>query len=208
MALTFPVYLAFVGAAAMAPVVLFAALRFAVSGKRRAFGRQVIWWGAIGALGFVLADIVLGLLLRARATIVGASVGAAAGFSVLSVSYTVLQRVLARRRLLVADRHPSPGDAMDSFKQSSLAVNTVLFEHWDPIGVRGANGSRDEYLTYVPQLLALVNRDAPDEELAAFLGEVEGRAMRVVVSPLSERLRVATRIKAVALGHASSQRDG
>jgi hypothetical protein len=205
---TFLVFVAFMGAAALAPVVFVAALRFAVRGQRQAYGKQVLKWGALGALGFALSDILLGLVLRDRATVVGASVGAAAGFSILALGYTLLQRVLANRRRLVADLNRSPGDATRTFKQSSLAVNTVLVEYWDPIGVRAANGPHDEYLSYVPQLLALVARNAPDRDLAAFLGEAEGRAMRLVVSPLSARLSVAARIRAAVLAQAASPSDG
>jgi hypothetical protein len=208
MAPAFPLIVAFIGAAAMAPVVLLAALRFAVLGERREFGRRVIKWGVIGALAFALSDLLLGLILRDPATLVGAMVGAAAGFSTLSVSYTVLQRALARRRYVISGRDRSNKDSMQSFKPSALAVNAVLFEFWDPIGVRAASGPQDEYQSYVPQLMALVNRDAPDTEIAEFLGEAEGRAMRLAVSPLSIRLGIATRIKAAMLEPSELRRDG
>lgn len=64
------------------------------------------------------------------------------------VSYTVVQRALVRRRSLIARRDRSSKESMRSLKTTAQAVNFVLFEHWDPIGVRGANGPPDEYSTY------------------------------------------------------------
>jgi len=196
---TFPLFVAFIAAAAMAPVVLFSALRLALHGDRRAFGRRVIAWGVVGAFGFALTDVLLSVVIRDPATFTGAAIGAAAGFSIVSVGYTVLQRTLARRRRVIADRDRSIRDSLQCFKPAALAVNAVLFEFWDPLGVRVASGPEDEYESYVPQLMALVNRDAPDTEIADFLGEAEGRAMRLAVSPLSNRLEIATRIKAAML---------
>jgi hypothetical protein len=99
---TFPLFVAFIATAAMAPLVFFWALRLALSTGSQALGQQMIKWGAAGALGFALADILLAIILRYRPTVVGASVGALAGFTVLSLSYAVVKRVRARRNSTVA----------------------------------------------------------------------------------------------------------
>ena len=38
----------------------------------------------------------------------------------------------------------------------------ILHYLWDPIGVRGAAGARDEYDSYLPRVFALVMADPPD----------------------------------------------
>jgi hypothetical protein len=43
----------------------------------------------------------------------------------------------------------------------------ILHYLWDPIGVRGAAGARDEYEGYLPQVFALVMADQPDPNAIA-----------------------------------------
>jgi hypothetical protein len=101
----------------------------------------------------------------------------------------------------------SRGDEMNSFREQTRAVNAVLLEHWDPIGVRAMDGPDSEYINYVPQLIGLALRDAPDLELAEFLGDVESGAMGLSISPLAKRLDVASRIKK-EIPPGSDARDG
>jgi hypothetical protein len=97
---------------------------------------------------------------------------------------------------------------MSSFKQQSIAVNRVLLENWDPIGVNASDGPQDEYMNYVPHLVGLVHRDEPDATLAEFLADVEIREMGLPVSPEAKRLTVAARIKAAILDTESARLSG
>jgi hypothetical protein len=84
---------------------------------------------------------------------------------------------------------------MSSFSEQTRAVSAILFEHWDPIGVRAIGGPESEYINYVPQLIGLAQRGASALELAGFLAEAESGAMGLSISPLAKRLAVASRIK-------------
>ena len=105
------------------------------------------------------------------------------------------------------DAKSSSGAEMSSVSEQSLAVNALLFEYWDPIGVRAMGGPDSEYIDYVPQLIGLAQRGAPDTELAEFLAEAESRAMGLSISPLAKRLEVASRIKS-EINRLSGARDG
>ncbi|MGE5064682.1 MAG: hypothetical protein ACM3IG_11505 [Myxococcales bacterium] len=56
-------------------------------------------------------------------------------------------------------------------------VEVILHWAWDPIGVRGAEGTIDEYDSYATSVLALLERPSPVEEIAAYLGSVESERM-------------------------------
>lgn len=45
----------------------------------------------------------------------------------------------------------------------------VLHYIWDPIGVSGEPGARDEYSSYLPKVFALVRDNATAEEIAKYL---------------------------------------
>jgi hypothetical protein len=96
---------------------------------------------------------------------------------------------------------------MDSFKRVSRAVNRILLEQWDPLGIRAAEGPEDEYLSYVPQLIGRVQRGASDAELADYLGEVESRQMGLRVLPSVRRTEIAARIRATVMHHAAMNVD-
>jgi hypothetical protein len=49
----------------------------------------------------------------------------------------------------------------------------VLHYVWDPIGVCTAPSARDEYSSYVPQVFALVDKDAPASKIADLLVDIE-----------------------------------
>jgi len=68
----------------------------------------------------------------------------------------------------------------------------VLYYHWDPIGVSEAPAARDEYDSYVPGVVSLVARGATEEELTAFLTDIE--ASQMGLTPNSERARLAARV--------------
>jgi hypothetical protein len=96
---------------------------------------------------------------------------------------------------------------MDSFKRVSRAVNRILFEHWDPLGIRAAEGPEDEYLSYVPQLIGRVQRGASDAELADYLAEVKSRQMGLSAFPSGLLREIAARIRAAVMEHGAMNLD-
>ena len=52
------------------------------------------------------------------------------------------------------------------------AVDTILWEDWDPIGVREMGGPSDEYQSYVPKVVALIASGASETELADHLDAI------------------------------------
>lgn len=58
-------------------------------------------------------------------------------------------------------------------------VDEILHWRWDPIGVAGAPRARDEYDSYVPAVVRLLENDASPEEIACHLAHVSGTCMGV-----------------------------
>ena len=56
-------------------------------------------------------------------------------------------------------------------------VKLVLHWFWDPIGVRGIKEAVDEYDSYAPAVLEMLERASLDREIAAYLGYVETELM-------------------------------
>jgi hypothetical protein len=54
---------------------------------------------------------------------------------------------------------------------------------WDPIGVRGIPEALDEYDSYAPPVLELLERGSQNEEVAAYLGRVECERMELPPHP-------------------------
>lgn len=63
----------------------------------------------------------------------------------------------------------------------------VLHYLWDPIGVRGAPGARDEYHSYLPRVFSLVRGNATVDAIADYLVTVERD--RMSLSPAPDRAR-------------------
>ena len=53
----------------------------------------------------------------------------------------------------------------------------VLHYIWDPIGVAGAPGARDEYHSYLPKVFALVRDNANPKDIVAHLTTIEEKSM-------------------------------
>jgi hypothetical protein len=51
-------------------------------------------------------------------------------------------------------------------------VSGILWEEWDPLKLRGAANVPDEYDDYVPQMVALLQRGATEDEIAAELDKI------------------------------------
>ena len=87
------------------------------------------------------------------------------------------------------------------------SVNTILFEVWDPIGVRSIDAAwpQDEYESYAPGVVALLKRGASDHAIADHLGTVEQERMGIASSALEHRLSVARLVRALV---EDSERSG
>ena len=78
------------------------------------------------------------------------------------------------------------------------AVSRVLFERWDPMGVRAQDPRwpRDEYEGYAASLLELVDHAASDDVIAEHLARIEGSWMGLdPPSPLAHRVAVAAALR-------------
>jgi hypothetical protein len=53
----------------------------------------------------------------------------------------------------------------------------VLHYIWDPIGVAGAPGARDEYESYLPQVFKLVLEGAEPQRIIKYLVQIETEGM-------------------------------
>ena len=73
-------------------------------------------------------------------------------------------------------------------KALTNAIDTVLLDHWDPIGIRDVPQARDEYDEYAAHIRSMLLRGAPSGELAAYLLAVEVRSLGLEGDP--ERVKV------------------
>ncbi|WP_332701573.1 hypothetical protein [Devosia sp.] len=58
-----------------------------------------------------------------------------------------------------------------------LAMRALLMQHWDPIGIRDVEQCYDEYDSYIPSILSLIDADIGIDELAQFLDKVVSERM-------------------------------
>jgi hypothetical protein len=73
-------------------------------------------------------------------------------------------------------------------------VDEVLHYLWDPIGVAAIPMARDEYQSYVPQVVTLLNENASVEQITDYLNEVATQRMG-----LSENLDATLDVVSVLL---------
>ena len=84
-------------------------------------------------------------------------------------------------------------------KAALAAVSAVLFDRWDPMGVRAqdARWPRDEYEGYAAGLLELMDHAASDDVVAEHLARLESAWMGLdPPSPLEHRLAVVAELRA------------
>ena len=77
-------------------------------------------------------------------------------------------------------------------------VDRVLWEDWDPIGVRALGGPEDEYSGYVGSILALLRSGATEAELSGRLAIIRCQSMGLPRNDAHDRR--AARILATILG--------
>lgn len=71
-----------------------------------------------------------------------------------------------------------------------LTMRARLMKHWDPIGIKDVEQCYDEYDSYIPSILSLIDNGVSPEELAHFLDEIVSEQMGLT-SNMSESARVA-----------------
>ena len=54
-----------------------------------------------------------------------------------------------------------------------LAIDKILWEDWDPIGINDNENIRDEYQSYVPYLFSLKKQGADNHKIAQHLYQLE-----------------------------------
>lgn len=62
-------------------------------------------------------------------------------------------------------------------------TDEVLHYMWDPIGVAGSPGARDEYQEYLPTVFGLLTNGAGQQEIADYLLSVERHGMGLDGNP-------------------------
>ncbi|HYW08872.1 MAG TPA: hypothetical protein VE913_18055 [Longimicrobium sp.] len=74
----------------------------------------------------------------------------------------------------------------------TLAVDSILWNVWDPIGVNDAPEARDEYTSYAPEVTGLLVAGASDNEIRSYLAGIILESMGLSwVNPDRERLTLA-----------------
>ena len=64
-------------------------------------------------------------------------------------------------------------------KQKVMAASSVLRHDWDPIGGGEIDLPADEYLSYAPRIVGMLEHGAPDSEIAAELKRLEDGPLAV-----------------------------
>ncbi len=75
-------------------------------------------------------------------------------------------------------------------------VRLILLVDWDPIGVLGYAEAMDEYDSYAVEVYDLLVADASQEELAAYLRQIEKERMGVRGNPSMALSAVAAKLRA------------
>ncbi|MFV9475174.1 hypothetical protein ACM5Q9_12210 [Advenella sp. RU8] len=90
-------------------------------------------------------------------------------------------------------------EARDELNKRRTRVDEILFYKWDPIGLSGSNGPRDEYSAYVAGIIERVCKRASPEALAKHLTYLSAEVIGIGVDEERDK-SVAELIYAVVLG--------
>jgi hypothetical protein len=66
---------------------------------------------------------------------------------------------------------------VDDYNALVEPVRRVLLETWDPIGVATIGAPRDEYDSYIPGIISLLQQTMRPEDIAAHLDEIADARM-------------------------------
>jgi hypothetical protein len=87
-------------------------------------------------------------------------------------------------------------------------VDEVLHYIWDPIGVSTMSPiPRDEYHTYLPQVFGMVIDGKPEEEIAAYLLDIERDRMGLDPRNLETRPRTCATVAKILVESWAELRD-
>ncbi|RZT29009.1 hypothetical protein EV147_5106 [Cupriavidus agavae] len=84
----------------------------------------------------------------------------------------------------------------DSDEGRELEIRNVLINKWDPIGIKDVPEARDEYDSYIPAILELIERGADLDVLSSYLVWVEAERIGLPV-----RLAIAKEVANELLTH-------
>ena len=62
-------------------------------------------------------------------------------------------------------------------KTNAEKINDVLYDVWDPIGIRKCGGPRDEYESYVSEIQTALEEGVNEDAIFRHLREIEQEAM-------------------------------
>ena len=85
---------------------------------------------------------------------------------------------------------------MIAYDKLVAEVDRILWEEWDPIGVNEIPEARDEYSSYVPGVVRLVQNGADEAQIARHLQTIEEVSITVGVYD-DRRRRVASKLVAL-----------
>jgi hypothetical protein len=70
-----------------------------------------------------------------------------------------------------------------STRNLTEAVRMLLLTDWDPIGIRDVPQAQDEYDEYAPGIAELLRSGCDADRIAAYLLQIETKAMRLSPDP-------------------------
>ena len=82
-------------------------------------------------------------------------------------------------------------------------ISRVLWDVWDPIGVKGFDGPRDEYASYVNGVYELLLSGASDEDVAKHLLHIATETMGLSGPTVDVMRPTVTALRAVKLSNTS-----
>ncbi len=80
------------------------------------------------------------------------------------------------------------------------AIEAILLEDWDPLGVKGESLARHEYKNYVGGVYRLLASRATEAEVATHLRRIEAESMGLARGSMSSLAVVARKLAALNVG--------
>jgi len=87
------------------------------------------------------------------------------------------------------------------WKETAREIRRVLLEEWDPIEVRDEPLAQEEYDRYIGRIYRLLAENASDDELAAYLLEIETDWMGLTGEDDGRRVRTVKALRALQMAN-------
>ena len=98
-----------------------------------------------------------------------------------------------------------PKDQRRRLRLEIRIVADALRRHWDPIGLGAMPGlPADEYDSYAPEVLGMIERADPDASIAEHLGNLEAEDIGLERRPQAELLAIVKRVRAAVVADRAS----